>query len=52
MPWRKIRGIGNVLRHDYDDVVDEVIYGIATEDLPILKTAVLAIAASLDEPDE
>jgi uncharacterized protein with HEPN domain len=52
VPWRKVRGIGNVLRHDYDDVVDEVIYGIATEDLPILKTAVLGIAASLDEPDE
>ena len=52
VPWRKVRGIGNVLRHDYDDIVDEVIYGIATEDLLVLKAAVLAIAASLDEPEE
>jgi uncharacterized protein with HEPN domain len=52
VPWRKIRGIGNVLRHDYDDVVDEVIYGIATVDMHILKAALITIAATLDEPED
>jgi uncharacterized protein with HEPN domain len=52
VPWRKIRGIGNVLRHEYDDVMDEVIYAIATEELGVLKTALIAIAAALDEPEE
>jgi len=52
VPWTKIRGIGNVLRQDYDDVVDEVSFGIATEDLQVLKAALLAISTSLDEPEE
>ncbi len=51
VPWKEIRGIGNVLRHDYDDVVDQVIYRIATEKLPGLKVAILAMQAKLGKDD-
>lgn len=51
VPWSKIRGIGNILRHEYDDVADEVIYAVITEDLVILTAAIRAIAAALDRPE-
>lgn len=51
VPWRKIRGIGNILRHEYDNVADEVIYGIVTQDLATLRRALTEISASTDEPD-
>jgi uncharacterized protein with HEPN domain len=50
--WKQIMGMGNVLRHDYDDIVDEVIFDAAVKRLPALKAAILAIEANLDEPDE
>lgn len=50
--WADIRGIGNVLRHDYDEIIDRIIYDAATTKLETLKTAVLAIDAALDEPRE
>ncbi len=52
VPWKRIIGIGNVLRHDYREVVDRVIYDLTGEELESLKAAILAIEASLDEPDE
>jgi len=38
--WRKIAGIGSVLRHEYNRVADDVIYQVATEDLAPLEAAV------------
>ena len=38
--WRKIAGIGNVLRHEYNRVADDVIYQVATEDLAPLEAVV------------
>jgi uncharacterized protein with HEPN domain len=37
IPWRKIAGIGNVLRHDYGRVSAPVIWKLVVEDLPILE---------------
>jgi uncharacterized protein with HEPN domain len=50
--WKQVMGIGNVLRHDYDEIIDEVIYGAIRTKLPQLKAAILAIESSLDEPEE
>ncbi len=50
--WNDIRGIGNVLRHEYDAIADQVIYDAATTKLAPLKAAILAIDAALDEPRE
>ncbi len=38
-PWADIRSIGNVLRHQYDDVDPEVIWTTVQRDLAALKAA-------------
>lgn len=52
IPWKRILGIGNVLRHEYRDVAVEVIYEVAVNHLTALRAAVIAIEAGLDEPPE
>lgn len=44
--WKKIAGVGNVLRHDYDRIASEVIYQVATENLDDLEHAVRRLLAS------
>jgi uncharacterized protein with HEPN domain len=39
-PWVQIRAVGNVLRHDYDEVDPTIIWQIVTTHLPPLKRAV------------
>jgi len=41
--WRLVADLGNVLRHAYDQVLDEHIWDIASNHLPPLKTAVEAM---------
>jgi uncharacterized protein with HEPN domain len=48
IPWAKVAGIGNVLRHDYDVVNDATIWHAATVDLLPLKDAVQALLGELD----
>ncbi len=38
-PWDSIRSIGNVLRHQYDDVGPDVIWWIVQRDLAALEAA-------------
>jgi uncharacterized protein with HEPN domain len=38
-PWRKIRDLGNVLRHAYDDVLFARLWTTIVEELPALKRA-------------
>jgi uncharacterized protein with HEPN domain len=45
--WRSIAGIGSVLRHEYHTISDKVIWDVVQADLPLLKTAIEAIAAKL-----
>jgi uncharacterized protein with HEPN domain len=40
IPWRRIVGVGNVIRHDYDEIDDRVMWDTATEKLLPLKQAV------------
>jgi uncharacterized protein with HEPN domain len=49
IPWRKVAGIGNVLRHDYAGVADRIIWGVVTDELPTLKKAIKAISAAVKE---
>jgi uncharacterized protein with HEPN domain len=39
IPWTKVAGIGSVLRHDYERVAADVVWKLATVDLPILEAA-------------
>lgn len=43
VPWQRIAGIGNILRHDYEAVREEVIWRIVGKDLDPLEAAVRAI---------
>jgi uncharacterized protein with HEPN domain len=47
IPWRRVRGIGNVLRHDYEGLSDRVIWNVVVDELPRLKIAVQAIGKSV-----
>jgi uncharacterized protein with HEPN domain len=51
IPWRKIAGIGNVLRHDYDDIDAGVVWQAATVEVIPLRAAVTAMLAGLDGND-
>jgi uncharacterized protein with HEPN domain len=46
-PWRAIRALGNVLRHEYGGVDPIAIWRIVTDDLPVLKAAVDRALSSL-----
>ena len=36
IPWSKVAGIGNVLRHDYQDVAHDVLWHVVHENLSLL----------------
>ncbi len=37
IPWQKVAGIGNVLRHNYENIAGPVIWKLAQTDLPALE---------------
>lgn len=37
IPWPKVAGIGNVLRHDYEDVAYDVLWHVVRDNLPPLE---------------
>ena len=47
--WKDIAGIGNILRHEYQPVDNQIIWNAVKDDLPALKQALLVIKASLKE---
>jgi uncharacterized protein with HEPN domain len=46
LPWRKIMGVGNVYRHDYDNVDEEFVWRTVHESLGALLAAVEAELAA------
>jgi len=47
LPWRGIMGVGNVLRHNYEEVAEQQIWRTVMEDLPSLEQAVSAELARI-----
>jgi uncharacterized protein with HEPN domain len=47
--WRKVAGIGNVLRHDYDDVDPGVVWRTATVEIEPLAALVDLLLTSCSE---
>jgi uncharacterized protein with HEPN domain len=39
IPWPKVAGIGNVLRHDYEQVAQDVLWRVVHDELPLLEKA-------------
>lgn len=51
VPWGDIRGIGNILRHDYMEVSHSELWRTIKDDLKPLRAACLALhAACIDRP--
>lgn len=48
IPWRKVAGIGNVLRHDYQSVAAPVMWKLAREDLDALERVCRAELSDFD----
>jgi uncharacterized protein with HEPN domain len=51
IPWRKVAGIGNVLRHDYEVIAAPVMWKLAHDDLPVLEAVCRAELAAAREAD-
>lgn len=43
IPWPSVRGIGNVMRQDYDALSDPIIWRVVVDELPKLKRAIRAM---------
>ncbi|WP_185969785.1 HepT-like ribonuclease domain-containing protein [Rhizobium straminoryzae] len=48
IPWPKIRGIGNILRHEYYGLSETILWGVIVDELPKLRVAIAAIQATLE----
>ena len=46
-PWKEARGIGNILRHKYDEIVDDLIWASIATDIPRLRESALKEIAHL-----
>lgn len=49
IPWPQVRGIGNVLRHDYHGLSDTIIRGVVVDELPPLRVPLPGCRAGLAE---
>jgi uncharacterized protein with HEPN domain len=49
IPWSRVAGIGNVLRHEYSGLSDRIIWNVVLDELPRLKQALSAIAKHVRE---
>ncbi|MFN2474920.1 MAG: DUF86 domain-containing protein [Chthoniobacterales bacterium] len=45
IPWRQIIAMRNVMIHGYDVVADEVLWDVATKDVPELRQALRALSS-------
>ncbi|MBC7768100.1 MAG: DUF86 domain-containing protein [Phycisphaerales bacterium] len=50
IPWRRIADIGNVLRHNYDDVAPSLVWGVVSGGLEPLKAAARTLYAEVKRP--
>jgi uncharacterized protein with HEPN domain len=49
--WRHVAGIGNVLRHEYHRVEDQIVWSVIQDELPHLRVHLEAMRAEVeDEP--
>lgn len=46
VPWREVKATGNKLRHEYHRIAPHIIWIIALDELPPLRTAIAAMLES------
>lgn len=49
IPWKQIRGIGNLLRHEYHKTSDALVWAVVVDNLPALRRATIRIRSGLNE---
>jgi uncharacterized protein with HEPN domain len=49
IPWARIVAVGNMLRHEYHRISDDIVWQIVIHDLPPLKIAIGLIESQLHE---
>lgn len=52
IPWKQIAGIGNVLRHDYENISSRVVWDIITRYLDPLEEAVKRLLVRIETETE
>jgi uncharacterized protein with HEPN domain len=52
IPWTKVAGIGNILRHGYGDVAAPILWKIIREDLPQLVQVCHEELAAVQDGDQ
>ena len=52
VPWPQMRGLGNILRHEYEKVESARLWYLVQDDLPPFKTAVEAALGELRKRDD
>jgi uncharacterized protein with HEPN domain len=51
VPWPSIKAIGNILRHEYHSIRDNIVWNVVVMHLPPLRQVILAMIAHLSEND-
>jgi uncharacterized protein with HEPN domain len=49
IPWPRVAGLGNVLRHEYSGLSNRIIWNVVLDELPRLKQAIVGIAEHVQE---
>jgi uncharacterized protein with HEPN domain len=49
VPWKRIHGLGNLLRHEYRRIDSDILWSVVTENLDDLDKAVEALLTQLLE---
>lgn len=52
IPWRRIADIGNVLRHNYDDIAPGLVWAVVDGGLAPLKAAARTLYGELKRPSD
>ncbi len=53
LPWRAVMGAGNIYRHDYDNVVEEIVWRTVQHSLtPLLAAVESELARIPNKPEE
>ncbi len=50
--WRHVAGIGNVLRHEYHRVEDQIVWTVIRDELPSLKVYLEAMRTEIEDHPE
>lgn len=52
IPWRQIRGIGNILRHEYHKIADDIVWSVIVTNFPPLRAACTSMLLRISDHEE